>query len=172
MKNKPRGLRRKCRNMVRQLTQQTAAFPQPHRGDDFWHLHLPIAQNFIDHPNTPFGLRRLCVQTLIDCAHSLASVAPTNLKSRVVVAICLPELWRSQIIVFFGSDYYDSFFNRDSEEQKWTPLPDNRRLAREWNLRVPHGFSQRGYKEELRDTDFNFDGEIWFMGQLNYSGSD
>ncbi len=107
------------------------------------------------------------MQTLIDRAFHLTSIAPTDLETRVVVAICLPELWGSQIIVFFGSDYYDSFFNRDSEDQKWTPLPVNRSFTREWNLRVPDGFSQRGYKEELRDTDFTFDGEIWFIGQLS-----
>lgn len=164
---KPRGLRRKCGNMVRLLTQQTAIFPLPHRGGAYWHLHLPVARNFINATATPHGVRRLCAQTLIDCALHLAFIAPTDLETRVVVAVCLPELWNSQIIVFFGSEYYDSFFNRDSEDQRWTPLPDNIILEREWDLRVPANFSQSGYKQELRDIDFSFDGEIWFVGQLN-----
>ena len=164
---KPRGLHRKCRNMMRSLTQQTAVFPQPHHNNDFWHLHLPVAQNFIDAAATPSGVRRLCAQTLIDRAFYLASLAPTELETRVAVAICLPELWNSQIIVFFGAEYYDSFFKRDSEAQKWTTLEGNRSLAREWGLRVPDDFSERGYKEELRDGDFTLDGEIWFIGQLN-----
>ncbi len=44
---KPRGLRRKCENMVRLLTQQTVIFPQPHRGGAYWHLHLLVARDFI-----------------------------------------------------------------------------------------------------------------------------
>lgn len=167
MRKKPRGLRRKCRNMVNLLAQQTVAFPLPHRGGAYWHLHLPVARDFIDTTATPSGVRRLCVQTLIDRAFHLVSIAPNDLNTRVIVAVCLPELWRSQIIVFFGSEYYDSFFNRDSEDQNWTPLPKNRSLEREWNLRVSDGFSQRGYKEELHDTNFAFVGEIWLIGQLN-----
>ena len=124
-------MRRKCENMVRLLAQQTTTFPQPHDGDTYWHLHLPVAQNFIDVAATPSGVRRLCAQTLINRAFYLASIAPTDLETRVVVAVCLPNLWNSQIIVFFDSEYYDSFFNRDSEHQKWTPLPGNRDLERE-----------------------------------------
>lgn len=166
MKAKQRGLRRKCANMVRNITQQTEVFPAPHRGANFWHLHLPVSRALIDSANTPFGVRRLYVQTIIDHAHYLSSRAPETNVTRVVAAVSLPGLWASQIIVFFDSSYFDSFFDRDFPTQKWTRLEADRSLVQEWALQIPAGFSERGYKEEINDTDFAFTGEIWFIGQL------
>ena len=163
---KLRGLRRKCRNIVRRIIEQTATFPQAHNGAAFWHLHLPVARDFISSDATPFKVRRLCAQTLIDSAHHLAALAPLDGETRVVVAITPEDLWDSQIIVFFGSDYFDSFFTRDSAEQKWTMLNPNRSLQRRWNLEVPADFCGRGYQEELNMENFQSQQELWFFGQL------
>jgi len=171
MNTKQRGLRRKCENMVRRITEQTEVFPQPHEPNgvysSYWHLHLPVAQDFIDSPKTPFGVRRLCVQTLVNRAYHLAAIAPVNDRStRVVVAVDLPELWKSQIIVFFGTKYFDTFFNRNTETQRWTRLPQNRSLVQEWSISIPEGFSEHGYLEEINEEDYNHRGELWFIGQL------
>ena len=164
--NKQRGLRRKCRNMVRRITEQTATFPQPHQGASFWHLHLPVARDFISSGATPFKVRSLCAQTLINRAHHLAALAPSDGETRVVTAVTPQDLWDSQIIVFFGSEYFDTFFTRDSPDQKWTPLDLNRGLQRRWNLELPANFRERGYQEELNMEDFRFQQELWFIGQL------
>ena len=140
MKTKPRGLRRRCRNMTRTLAQQTEAFPSPHARSAFWHLHLPVVRGLVDSPKTPFGVRRSCAQTLIDRATHLASLAPQDGSTRVVAAISLPDLWASQIIVFFGAGYFSRFFERNSTTQKWTLLAQNRSLIKEWNLQLPDGF--------------------------------
>ena len=166
LKTKPRGLRRHCRTMVKRFWEATQNFPQPHQGAAFWHLHLPASRGFIDSIQTPFGIRRLCVETIIDCAHYLSSVAPKNNSTRVVAAISLPDLYASQIIVFFGASYFDSFFDRDSAAQKWTRLEPNRSLVREWNLWLPDGFSERGCKEELSQPELVSTGEFWFIGEL------
>ena len=161
---KSRGLRRKCRSMTRRIIEQTATFPQAHKGAAFWHLHLPAARDFISCGATPFKVRRLCAQTLIDRAHYLAALAPSDGETRVVVAITPEDLWDSQIIVFFGSKYFDSFFTRDSPDQKWTPLNPKRSLRRRWNLELPVSFRERGYQE--KSEDFQSQHELWFIGQL------
>ena len=165
MKTKSRGLRRKSQNMVRRLSQQTEVFPKAHQGVGFWHLHLPVSHEFIDSSKAPFGIRRLCAQTLINRAFDLAALAPDPVQTRVVAAISLPELWSSQIVVFFGPDYFNSFFDRDSTEQKWTPI-EGRRLTKKWHLQLPHGLSERGTTEEIFKPDFASTGELWFIGQL------
>lgn len=55
---------------------------------------------------------------------------------RVVVAVDLPELWHSQIIVFKGNSYVKDFFNRQDEYQTWLPLSDQRNIQKEWDLSV------------------------------------
>ena len=167
MKIKQRGLRRKCENMIRRISEQTALFPKPHQGSAYWHLHLPVAQGFIDSKSTPPGVRRLCVQTMVNRAYYLATHTPAGETStRVVVAVNVPELWNSQIIVFFGSKYFDVFFNRNTAAQRWTQLEGKRSLVRECRIQLPDGFSERGYHEEINEPDFHRSGEIWFIGQL------
>ena len=165
IKSKPRGLRRKCRNMVRRIEEETKLLPPCDAELHFWHLHLPVAQKFIDSQRTPFKVRRLCVRTLIERAHHLWRVAPEE-EIRVVAAINLPELWASQIIVFFGSSHFDKFFERDGEEQKWS-LIENRSLIKEWQFQLPSGFQERVYNEMTSDNEAVSKSRIWFIGDLN-----
>ena len=164
---KQRGLRRKCRSMVQQLQEATTAFPEPHDTFQFWHLHLPVHYSFIDSTQTPRSVRRLCMQTLVDCTDHLRRIKPEKHEfCRVVTVIDLPDLSRSQIIVFFGSEYYDQFFERNSNHQKWIPFSDSRSLVKQWNLRLPDGLNEIGFREELR-CDYEYsDNDLWFLGEL------
>ena len=151
--------------MTRTITAQTATFPRPHSGFDFWHWHLSVARELVG-PQAPFGVKRLGAQTLLERASRLTKLAPQDEATRVVVAINATEFWLSQIIVFFGDKYYDEFFERDSSNQIWAPLPSSRSLMREWNLRLPDNFAERGFGETLDDADFQSTSELWFFGQI------
>lgn len=167
VRTKQRGLRRKCRSMVQQLQTATAIFPAPHDSFQYWHLHLPVHYSFIDSTQTPRSVRRLCMQTLIDCAEHLCSIKPEKHDfCHVVTAIDLPKLSRSQIIVFFGSEYYDQFFERNSNHQKWVSFSDSRSLVKEWKLRLPSGLNEIGFREELRCDYECSDNDLWFLGEL------
>jgi hypothetical protein len=160
------GLRRKCRNMVRHIVEQTQSFPQPHRNFDYWHLHLPVAQGFIGSASTRLSVQRLCVQTLISrrtISHPSRQLLmfPHELSCNLVT-----RPLGITIIVFFGTKYFDTFFNRSSDTQRWSQLPVNRSLIRERNLSTPKGSSERGYLEEISEPDYNHKGELWFIGQL------
>ncbi|USK71037.1 DUF3916 domain-containing protein [Peribacillus asahii] len=59
-------------------------------------MHLPVSQDFISSSNTPIGIRKICIETLISRAEHLIKIKPmTSEKTRVVVAIDLPGLWNS-----------------------------------------------------------------------------
>jgi hypothetical protein len=58
-KKKKRGLRRRYKTLVKDLTDLTKTMPNPNdSGLGFWHLHLPFSQEYIDSKNTPNKLRR------------------------------------------------------------------------------------------------------------------
>ncbi|KAF0815886.1 hypothetical protein KIS4809_5313 [Bacillus sp. ZZV12-4809] len=77
--------------------------------NDYWHMHLPVAQEFINSSKTPYKVKRLCIQTLLERAEDLIRIKPNDKeKYRVVVAIDYPELWDSQIIVFKVESYFNS----------------------------------------------------------------
>jgi hypothetical protein len=165
-----RGLGRKTADMVAGIRRGCASFPagEEEAGWGFWHLHLPIRQDFIDSKKTPFGVRRLCAQTLIDGAASLSARKPPAVRdSRVLAFINLPGLWYSEIVVFFDEGQYRDFFLRDNEYQSWTELAPSRSIVREWNLALPPGFSVRGYREILRDEEDIYENELWYLGELS-----
>lgn len=166
---KVRGLKTKCRSMVQDLIACTDKFPIEFSAERFWHEHLPVPQAFIDSTNTPHSVRRLCMQTMIDRTNFLAQSKPKHLtNSRVCCLINLPDLFFSEVTIFFSESYFQTFFNRKGPWQKWTPIQD-KDLTKEYNLTVPANFQVRGYKDEASDDDdpniLAYTGEVWFIGE-------
>ena len=85
----------------------------------------------------------------------------------IYAIISLPHLFDSQIVVIPDKSWFDFFFERNSTEQKWIPLDSERNLIKEWNLVLSSDLKVRGFKEIISDDDFNYEGEIWFIGELN-----
>ncbi|MGE7623894.1 DUF3916 domain-containing protein [Viridibacillus sp. NPDC096237] len=164
---KARGLKRKTNSMIKQIEEEIIKFPTDYyRG--YWHLHLPVSETFIDSNKTPFGIKRLCMQTLINQVEYLISIKPKSEETlRVVAAIDWPRLFSSQIIVFKGEEHYKGFFDRNDEQQKWTLLSDERDLQREMGLSVPSNLQITGFNEQIFDEDYYHEGEIWFIGELD-----
>lgn len=157
MRNKKvRGLKRKAGNMIKRIEEETTYFPLDfYHG--YWHLHLPVAQDFIDSDRTPFGIKRVCVQTLLERAKHLIESKPNSLdKFRVIVYISFPALFDSQIIVFVGDSHFEGFFNRNDEFQKWMPLSKERNFESEWRINIPQNMNVLGFKEEITDEDGEF----------------
>ncbi|MCM3744311.1 DUF3916 domain-containing protein [Sporosarcina luteola] len=168
MRNKKlRGLKRKTRNMIKRIREETSDFPLDFY-NGFWHLHLPVAQDFIDSDRTPFGIKRLSVQTLLERANHLIEIKPTTPeKCRVVVFISFQALFDSQIIVFAGDSHFKGFFNRNDEFQKWIPLSKERNIESEWRINIPKDMKVLGFKEEITDEDGEiYKREIWLIGEL------
>jgi hypothetical protein len=84
----------------------------------------------------------------------------------VVAAIALPDLFDSQLIVFFGPDYWSTFFDRHDPEQRWNRLESGRSLSREWSLEIPDGFGELGFEEVIVADGYEHRGELWFVGDL------
>jgi len=164
---KIRGLKRKTRNMVNRIVQETTEFPSDFY-NGYWHLHLPVAQDFISSGKTPFGIKKICIETLIARAEHLINIKPiTYEKTRVVIAVDLPGLWDSQIIVFSGDSYFEGFFERNDQYQKWIPISKNRKFESEWRIHIPEYFNFKGFNEVINDENGEiYSGEIWFIGEL------
>ncbi|MFB5284689.1 DUF3916 domain-containing protein [Peribacillus sp. Hz7] len=164
---KVRGIKRKAKNMTKRIEENTTEFPMEFY-NDYWHMHLPVAQDFINSNKTPNKVKRLCIQTLLERADHLIRMKPNDKENyRVVVAIDLLDLWDSQIIVFKGDSHFKNFFNRNDEYQKWLHLSDERSIRIEWGLTVPNDMKILGFKELIIDEDgYSYEGEIWFIGEL------
>ena len=74
---KVRGIKRKLYNLLARTEEHTAEFPT-HFYNGYWHLHLPVAQNFIDSNKTPKKVERFCIQTLLNRAEHLIRLKPND----------------------------------------------------------------------------------------------
>jgi hypothetical protein len=166
-KKKVRGAKRKCIKMSKRIERFSEKFPEINLERQYWHMHLPVSQSFIDSMKTPSYVRRECIKSLIECAKNLVAVRPkTEIKIRVVVVVSLPYLWNSKVVIFFGEKYFKEFFERNSECQRWTLLPQSRKLSVERNIKIPSDFQEKGYLEKITDDDFETFSELWFIGEL------
>ncbi len=163
-RKKVRWAKRKCKAMVNSINELTSNFPEVNLERGYWHIHMPGRQEFIDSVKTPSKARKICIQALIDRVKYLIKNKPDIADStRVVACISLSNLKDSQIIVFFGDSYFESFLNRDTDDQKWIPLPSIRTISKEFNLEIPMGLTEKGYREELIDEGFKSTSELWFV---------
>ncbi|MGV2941859.1 DUF3916 domain-containing protein [Mesobacillus sp. LC4] len=168
-KKKARGLRRRKKDLINSLNELTEQLPNPNDyGLGYWHLHLPFPQEYIDSKKAPNKLRREIMQILINRVSHLKNLkTPSQDKYRIYTVISLPNLFDSQIAVLPDKSLFNGFFERDSEEQKWLPLNPQRDLAKEWVLNLPPDLEMKGFKEIISDEDYYYEGEIWFIGELN-----
>ena len=132
---KVRGMKRKTQQIIKEMNANTQSFPADI--EQYWHLPLPAAYDFMMSNRTPKKIKRLSIQTLLNRAEHLIDLKPND--GEYIVSwsqsICL-DYGDSQIIVFKGDSYVKDFFNRQDEYQTWLPLSDQRNIQKEWDLSV------------------------------------
>lgn len=109
----------------------------------------------------------MVIKELIDSGLRLIENRPkTHADKQVVISISLPHIWDSQITIFYSPAYFNNFFDRNSPEQKWTPIKDSAHFIKSYNIQIPEKMKIQGYIEEIKDEDENSTGEVWFIGEL------
>lgn len=130
---------------------------RPYEGRGYWHWKIPVGRALVSGKGARLAIQSRCAQVLIDVSGA-----------RVVAIINLPDMFGSEVCVFFDEAFFEGFAPRDSEDHTWTPIDDS--LARRWNLRPPKGFGEVGYRTVTRDTDYGSlrveEGEVWMIGDV------
>jgi len=138
---------------VNRIIDYTEKFPEI--GDNmYWHLHVPCNQMLLDSKVTLSYTKSGCIKLLIERIEYLKRIAPVETENfKIVVCISIPCLWDSQIIIFKDEEYYNSFFIRETREQKWTLLNRQQSFVDKWNLKIPEYFEVKGFLEEIYDEE-------------------
>ncbi|MGG2027581.1 DUF3916 domain-containing protein [Gottfriedia sp. S16(2024)] len=167
-KKKIRGIRRRYKSLEKELITLTDNMPNPYESSlGYWHLHLPFSQEYIDSKKTPNCIRRKLIQLLINRVEHLKNIkTKENSRFRIYSIISLPHLFDSQIVVIPDSYLFEGFFDRNTDEQKWIQLDTQKNIIDEWDLELPEGLTFKGFKEFINEEDYSYQGEIWFIGEL------
>jgi hypothetical protein len=168
LKRKVRGQKRKVNKLKKNLAEIGNFFPEEsYVNAPYYNYHLPCSQRLLDSKNSSNKIRKTAMQLLIDAAVRLRKVRPSNLADKkIVVAIYLPHLWDSQIIIFYDLEYYENFFNRNTDSQRWTPIKNTKSILDNYALDCPKDFKALGFNEEINDGDFHAKNEIWCIGEI------
>jgi hypothetical protein len=142
--------------------------PAPGRG--FANYKIALPEELVGPLGRPQIVTR-AAQVLVDAAGRLARLKPkTHRSARVVAILGRPDLFASEICVFFDEAYFRDFSRRASTYERWAPIED-RSLAQDWGLTVPDDFSETGFETSYRDDEDDAwtAGETWLIGELGPS---
>ena len=75
------------------------------------------------------------------------------------------DLWKSQIIIFYDEEYYNSFWSRTSGEQIWNPI-ENPEKSFLQERQIELSLKEKGYLEIINDIDYSYRTTLWFYGDV------
>lgn len=161
-KKKIRGQRRKLNNLIKRINELEMVYPYHYHYD---HFHTPCANDFIDSPQVGNFVKKSFCQAWIEKTQFFIQQKPKEAKfCKIVCVLDIKSLWNSQIIIFYDKTYYNNFWSRNDEYQKWILL-ENRSFKREKALKTD--LLELGYKEIIVDGNTNYITELWFYGELD-----
>lgn len=156
-KEKVRGIKRRLRSLDKWVNSFEGYFPSECANEKYWNLKLPVLDRLVGPPTTTNEIQAHCAQAILKAAKYLLDARPVECSSAVVtVLIAYPQMFGSEICIFFNKEYYDSFYNRNSEWQSLT-LIQGKQLSKELKFEVPHKFVEIGYTHKIKDE---CDGEV------------
>lgn len=160
-KKKIRGQRRKTNQLIKRIDCFTIDYPYPYH---YYHFHVPCANNFINSPKVGKYVKKAFCQAWVEKTQLFIQQKPKGAEFYMVVSVLdIKNLWSSQIIIFYDELYYNNFWNRNDEYQKWIPLK-NRSFKREKALKTD--MKESGFKEIIVDEDTTYITELWFYGEI------
>ncbi|PGK51192.1 group-specific protein [Priestia megaterium] len=164
--SKLRGEKRKTHSLIKRVVDETTVFPSDfHNG--YWHMHLPAAQEFVEHPQLSKTAKTEIIQSLVDRANHFFAQKPDGEQYYVVAAISSESLWDAQLIVFKGDEYYNQFFNRNSKHQQWTPMENGESKVNQLKINIPSSFQVLNVSARTMEEDDDvIEEEILLIGEL------
>lgn len=161
---KVRGQQRKLKRLLKYI-EEIEPYKFINNSERFEHYHVP-GDVWIEMPKTSSKVKTKFCKAWIKKTEEILDAKPEGLEfCKVVCDICIPDLWNSQIIIFYDREYYDSFWNRHGEYQDWTRIDDGLSFAKERNIITK--LKEIGFKEIIHDEDKTYITHIWFYGEVD-----
>ena len=155
-KFKVRGQRRKLQSLLREIEQI-----EPYKRTDrsFEHFHVPCSP-WIEMPGTSGRVKTAFCRAWIAKTEEIIRNKPDSLPfCKVAAMLSYPDLHESEIIIFYDKKYYDSFWKRDGDDQKWTRIENGRSFTGDRGISTKLHESE--YFEEIFDEDTDFTERVY-----------
>ena len=133
-------------------------------GQRYVNFKIWTLDRLIEGPQSKHEWKQAALNQLIVSAKNLISSKPEKEKNKswVAILLCYPNLWSSEVTVFFDKAYYESF----------QPKKDfiNDSICKRYEIELPPEFIELGYTVSWDDEDENentytYSEERWTLGE-------
>ena len=160
-RKKQRGQRRKLKAMFGYIDKFV---PFSDTEQKYEHFHVP-SSHFIESDRINGTVKTAFCRKWLETTEKFISQKPIEQDfCKIVAVLSVPNLWSSQIIIFYDESYYDSFWDRTYVKQLWTLVEDERSFCKDRNIVT--SLAERCYHEKIVEDDNIFECDLWFYGDL------
>lgn len=154
--HRPNAKARNPNRHIRALEKWASGFKNyyPERTSErYINFKIWTLDRLVEGPKAKHEWKQAALQQLIVAAKNLIAAKPENEKgnSWVAILLCYPNLWSSEVTVFFDKEYYESFQPREDL------LSGN--ISKRYGIELPSELMELGYNVSWENEDEN--GEIY-----------
>ena len=149
---KVRGIKRRLRAIDIWAHSFEGYFPSEHSSERYWNWKIPVLDRLVAPPITTTEIQAHCANALLKAVKHLSTAKPEQYKNAIVTAlITYPDMFGSEICVFFDNEYYESFFKRNSEWESLMPIKC-KSLSESLGYQLPKLFTETGFVFKTKDV--------------------
>ena len=155
--------KRKLKQLIRNIDM---ICPFNNTSRDCEHFHVP-SDMFIEREKTYDSIKSEFLKKWLDKTEKIIKQKPKELEfCKVIAMIDEPNYWSSQIIIFYDREYYNTFWDRNTEYQVWNEV-DSKEISFIKDRNIETNLLEKGYEEIICDEDFSYKSKLWFYGDVN-----
>lgn len=168
---KLRGVARRLRSLGKWSQSYQGYFPDINDDDysyGYWNVKIPVHLALVQGKQTNKSMQSFCAQALINATHDIYQAKKIDKKNtRVTCCIVLPDMFSSEICIFTSEEYYKEHTQEGHSRFGQTKRLNDRSLIKEWNLKLPDGFSELGVLVASENNEGEiYNTENWYIGEV------
>jgi len=165
-KEKLRGIKRRLKSIDSWSESFNGFFPKEFSTEKYINYKIPVLDRLVNPPTTTTNIQAHCAKAMLQAASYLEEAKPKELhKSIVTVLLTYPNMFGSEVCIFFDNDYFETFFKRNNETEKLILL-SGKSLVQELKIEAPNNFTETGFQFTVKDESNTFE-EEWWSYRLN-----
>ena len=155
-RTKIRGIKRRLNALDRWSQSFAGYFPTKYSERKYWNYKIPVLDILVNRPATTSRIQARCINSLIQAANHILAARPPDLSyAKVTILITYPNMFGSEICIFFKEDYVNSFFNRSDRYQSLTLLDKEKSLTTKLGVRLPEIYEEIGFEFKIYNDAYD-----------------
>lgn len=165
--HRPNAKIRNPNRHIRALEKWASGFQgyYPERSNErYINFKIWTLDRLVEGPKAQHEWKQKALQQLIVVAKNLVAAKPEEEKGKswVAILLCYPNLWSSEVTVFFDKEYYENFQPREGLLSS--------SISKQYDIDLPENLLELGYQVSWEDQDetgelCTYIEERWTLGE-------